>query len=300
MGDESRAGNDADDGVWVSLAGATTGLFVGGKTTTSLAEFDAKVDMLMRHILQRHPVSVRAFFRRTLVLTYALPEESLVGLLPPGLALDTYREFGFLAIAMVQTEGLRPVWLPPQLGRDFFLSGYRVFARYRTESGHTLRGLRILRSDTDSCLMQAMGNLLTHYNYHKAAVTVGERSGYLDVEVRTAGGVADLRVRADLVRRPAPLPWGSPFESVEVARRFAGPLPFTFDYEPQTHSMIVIEGVRDEWRPEPVTVNVLENSFFARPCWKGVNPILANAFYLSNVPYKWRRGVRHPLEGGAA
>ena len=99
----------------------------------------------------------------------------------------------------------------------------------------------------------------------------------------------------DLARRPAPLPAGSPFESMEEARRFAGPLPFTFDYEPQTHSMIVIEGVRQKWEPEPVVVNVLENSFFAQPYWRGTKPVLASAFYLTNVPYLWRRGVRHPL-----
>jgi len=238
---------------------------------------------------------VRAFFQRTLVLTYALPEESLAPLLPPGLVLDTYREFGFLAIAMVQTEALRPACLPAWLGRDFFLSGYRVFARYRTATGHTLRGLRILRSDTDSRLMQVMGNVLTHYNYQKATVSIREQSAHLDISVRTIGGVANLRVVVDLARRPALLPAGSPFESMEDARRFAGPLPFTFDYEPQTHSMIVIEGVRHEWKPEPVAVNVLDNSFFAQPYWQGAKPILANAFYVTKVPYLWRRGVRHPL-----
>src|ERR1051325_4033291 len=149
--------------------------------------------MLMSHIAQRHPISVRAFFQRTLVLAYALPEESLAPLLPPGLVLDTYREFGFLAIAMVQTEALRPACLPSWLGRDFFLSGYRVFARYRTVTGHTLRGLRILRSDTDSRVMQAIGNMLTHYNYRKATVLIRERSEHLDITVRTIGGVSDLR-----------------------------------------------------------------------------------------------------------
>jgi len=253
--------------------------------------------MLIRHILQRHPIPVRAFFRRTLVLAYALPTESLMELLPPGLTLDTYRGFGFLAIAMVQTHDLRPTCLPQWAGQDFFLSGYRVFARFRTMTGHTLRGLRILRSDTDSRLMQVMGNLFTHYNYQKAIVTAQEESGHLEISVRTPGGLADLRVVADLVRQPAPLPAESPFESVEDARRFAGPLPFTFDYEPPTHSIVVIEGVREQWKPDPVAVKILENTFFDQPYWRGVKPILANAFTLTNVPYRWRRGVRYPLGG---
>ena len=256
--------------------------------------------MLMRHTWQRHPFPVRAFFRHTLVLTYAVPQESLLGLLPPGLIPDTHRGFGLVAIAMVQTRALRPACLPPLLGRDFFLSGYRVFAKYRMSNGHTLRGLRILRSDTNSQLMRVMGNLLTHYNYQEAIVTVREEPERLEIDVRTPNGVADLRVDADLSIHPAPLPVDSPFKSPAEARRFAGPMPFTFDYEAQTHSIIVIEGVREEWKPQLATVEVLENTFFMQPHWRGVKPILASAFYMTNVPYLWRRGVRYPLERSSA
>jgi len=219
--------------------------------------------MLMRHTWQRHPFPVRAFFRHTLVLTYAVPEESLLGLIPPGLLPDTHRGFGLVAIAMVQTKALRPACLPPLLGRDFFLSGYRVFAQYRMANGHTLRGLRILRSDTDNRLMQVMGNLLTHYNYQKALVTVREGPERLEFGVRTPNGVADLRVLADLSVHPASLPVDSPFKNPTEARRFAGPMPFTFDYEAETHSMIVIEGVREEWKPQLVAVEVWRTLFLS-------------------------------------
>ena len=64
--------------------------------------------------------------------------------------------------------------------------------------------------------------------------------------------------------QPAPLPVGSPFPDVRTARRFAGPLPFTFDYEPETHSIVRIQGVRKQWDPIPVHVNVLQNSFLQR------------------------------------
>jgi hypothetical protein len=250
----------------------------------------------LRHYrLKRHPIPVRAIFRHTLVLTYAVPSEVLDPLLPPGLTVDSYGEVGFVAIAMVQTHSLRPAFLPAAFGRDFFLSGYRVFARYKRPGGPALRGLRILRSDTDSALMTKAGNLLTHYNYQKAAVSVREDAGRLSIEVLTAGGVADLRVVADLTSIPAPLPEGSPFASLRHARRFAGPLPFTFDYEPETHSIVVIGGVRENWQPQPIRVQVLRNEFFAQPFWRGAQPKLASAFYLAGIPYRWKRGVVHAL-----
>src|SRR2546426_4238459 len=124
----------------------------------------------MLYALKRHPLPVRAFFGHYLVLTYALPAKLLEPLLPPGLMLDTYQEFGFVAVAMVQTQALRPAFLPPAFGLDFFLAGYRIFARFQTASGRTLRGLRILKSDTDRQLMASAGNLLTHYGYRKVQV----------------------------------------------------------------------------------------------------------------------------------
>jgi len=48
--------------------------------------------------------------------------------------------------------------------------------------------------------------------------------------------------KADALR----LPQGSPFRDFHQARVYAGPMPFTFDYERQTHSIVVIEGVRSE------------------------------------------------------
>jgi hypothetical protein len=253
----------------------------------------------MLHLLRRHPLPVRAFFRHCLVLTYALPERALAPLLPPGLTLDGYEGLGFLAIAIVETERLRPVGVPAVLGKDFFLIGYRVFARFRTAAGRTLRGLRILRSDTDSALMVRAGNLLTHYRYARCDARVVETAGELEVRVAT-GGEADLHVVASLAGAAA-LPAGSPFPDLAVARRFAGPLPFTFDYEAETRSILRIEGVRQRWSPEPVAVDVRRCTFLERPPFAGETPVLASAFHLAGVPYLWRRGVREPLPpaGGA-
>ncbi len=101
-------------------------------------------------LLQGHLLAMQAHFEEILVLTYALPQSTLTPLLPPGLLLDTFEGYGFVAVAMVQTRDMRPSYTPRLIGKDFFLTGYRIFTRYRTRSGRSLRGLRILRSDTDS------------------------------------------------------------------------------------------------------------------------------------------------------
>jgi Uncharacterized conserved protein (COG2071) len=249
----------------------------------------------MLHLLKRHTLSVTAFFRQSLVLTYAFPSHLLQPLLPPGLILDAYRGFGFLAIAMVQTERMRPSFLPAALGRDFFLAGYRIFTRLGN-SASSLRGLRILRSDTNHRWMVRAGNLLTHYHYRLCHAELRETPGEIEWSIRTPRQEADLRIVARISNAPAALPPGSPFLNIQDARRFSGPLPYTFDYEKETHSIIRIHGVRREWKPQPVDVQVLQNTFLLSEPFCQTAPILANAFYLRDVPYRWERGVRTSLE----
>jgi hypothetical protein len=72
-------------------------------------------------------------------------------------------------------------------------------------------------------------------------------------------------------------------------------LPFTFDYEAKTHSLVIIEGVRQHWTPIPVAVDVERVTFFERPPFSTKSPILANAFVVQRIPYQWRRGVLERL-----
>src|ERR1700730_850110 len=177
----------------------------------------------MLSFLKNHPFPVEAFFDRSLVLTFAAPKEALEGLIPPCLMLDTFEDrWAFIALAMVQTSGLRPKGFFRFFGSDFFLTGYRVFTRFTTEQGRRLRGLYILRSETDKKRMAFFGNLFTHYHYtisdtsQNGNIVQSPRSGLL---VETMDGNA--------------LPEGSPFQDWQDARRFAGPLPFTFTYLPK-------------------------------------------------------------------
>jgi hypothetical protein len=253
----------------------------------------------MRHLLQRHPLPVKARFDHSLVLTYALPAVTLSPLLPPGLILDTYEGFGFLAVAMVQTRRLRPAFLPEVFGQDFFLTGYRIFTRFRTAEGRLLRGLRILRSDTNAQRMVWSGNFLTHYQYRLAHAVVAESAESLNVKITTPDAEADVCVTARLNFEINTPPVGSPFPDLHQARLFAGPLPFTFDYEKETHSIIAIEGVRESWKPVPVAVDVERLTFLDHPPFSQTPLILANAFHIRNISYQWKRGVRHRLEATA-
>lgn len=236
----------------------------------------------MIHRLRRHPISVSAHFRHSLVLAYAIPASALEPLLPPTLEPDRHGDLGFAAAAFVQTERMRPSFLPSALGLDFLLGGYRIFVRVAGQP--SLRGLYIIRSDTDRRLLTFFGNALTSYRYRTVEASCRCENGTLEIEVRPG-----VRISADLGRRPAPLPPSSPFASLAEARRFAGPLPYTFHHEPETGLLLSVRGVRSSWNPEPVSVQVRELAFFAAERF-GVEPTLANAFYVGGIDYRWERG----------
>ena len=250
----------------------------------------------MLHLLKRHPIPIRAEFEFVLVLTYALPVSRLTAFLPPGLRLDEWNGYGFLAVAFVQTHHLRPAILPVQFGRSFFLIGYRVFARYRCSNGRELRGLRILRSDTDKKTMAVFGNLLTHYNYGSTRLEIKRRASTLQLEAITPDGSGDVDLIGDLNRPDGFIPPGSPFSNERDARRFTGPMPYTFDYENETHSIIRIRGVREKWKPRLIPVTIHRLSFLEQKAFLDVDPVLASCFYIESIDYLWERGIREPLD----
>ncbi|MGF1485455.1 MAG: DUF2071 domain-containing protein [Opitutales bacterium] len=249
----------------------------------------------MLYRLKRHPFAIEARLERVLVLTYAFPQSMLEPLLTPGLQLDTYEDFGFVAVAFVEARHLRPKGLPGWLGMNFRLCGYRIFARYQTRAGRTLRGLRILRTETDRRRMVLSGNLLTHYNYHQARMSSSMDRDVYTLSIVSSDSRGDIEATIQIGDSDAELPSGSPFPDERNSRRFAGPMPYTFDYEGQTHSMIRIEGVRKDWKPRLVRAEVERLTFLEQAPFQNASPRMANAYFYDGVDYQWRTGIREPL-----
>ncbi|RYY53117.1 MAG: hypothetical protein EOO09_19105 [Chitinophagaceae bacterium] len=235
--------------------------------------------------LRSHPFAVNAFFNHSLVLTYALPVEDILPLIPAPLEPDLFHgKWGFVAAAFVQTSALRPKGFPVWMGNDFLLAGYRVFVRYRNLAGHRLRGLYILASQTDSARMQRMGNFFTRYSYTTDALSFTRTDQLLKVQ----SGKTGLSVIAGHADAEPALPAGSPFADWKEARRFAGPMPFTFSVINKS-TVVVVEGVRSNWTPRPVSITADRIPFLDNSAFR--NRRLANAFVVEDIPYSWKKGV---------
>jgi hypothetical protein len=188
---------------------------------------------------------------------------------------------------MVKTRGLRPAGFPEMVGRNFILIGYRIFVRYRGADGRRLRGLYILGSETNCRSMSVLGGIFTRYRYTFASIDWISRAG-----VERVSSSEGLIVSASRCDEESSLPEGSPFSNWQEARRFAGPMPFTFSFDKPRREVVIVEGIRDRWSPVPMTVGDCTIPFLAR---HGLgHGALANAFLVENVPYHWKKGRSEP------
>lgn len=239
--------------------------------------------MLM--FLKSHPFAVDAYFESSVVLTYAVPKEQLLPLIPECLELDIFQDkWAFLAVALVQTRNLRPKGFPTFAGHDFFLTGYRIFVRYNNIASKSLRGLYILKSETDSKKMELLGNILTQYKYTFTDIMCTK--GLAGAEISSIN--SRFKVAYENVEELIKLPQHSPFADWAEARRYAGPLPFTFSFDKNTRKVLIVEGLRQNWKPRPL--KIIEHHFnFLQEL--GLHQfVLANAFIITDIPYFWKKG----------
>jgi uncharacterized protein YqjF (DUF2071 family) len=235
--------------------------------------------------LKNHPFAVETHFENSIVLSYAIAKEELKYLIPSCLELDTFDDkWAFIALAMVKTKGLRPKGFPKFLGNDFFLIGFRVFVRYTDKRGKRLRGLYILKSETNKSMMSFFGNIFTHYNYTTTDISYLQKGKSLTIY----SNQSDLNVVINSSNLEVKLPESSPFNNWNEARRFAGPLPFTFTYDEEKKEVLIIEGVRQNWKPQPLHVEKANVGYIQNMGFKNIH--LANAFVVSDIPYYWKKG----------
>jgi len=233
--------------------------------------------------LKNHPFAVETFFRKSIVLTFAIAKEELENLIPNCLELDTYDDkYAFIAVAMVETKKLRPKGFPEFIGNDFFLIGYRVFVKYRSPNGKIYRGLYILKSETNKKKMEFFGNIFTHYDYTTTDIIEKKNqdsTSFESIKSNFNFSYSDNEESISLSKN-------SPFTDWKTAKKFAGPLPFTFTVKDD--NILIIEGVREKWNPKPIEIIHYKFDFLDKFNFSEIK--LANAFIIENIPYYWKKG----------
>jgi len=131
--------------------------------------------------------------------------------------------------------------------------------------------------------MEFLGNIFTHYNYQTTDIIQTTVSNQTTIQSFQSDFVFQFKEDENAL-----LPTGSPFTNWQEARKYAGPLPFTFTFNKAGNEVLIIEGVRENWQPMPITVRYYQFGFIKR--FNFQSAVLANAFIIKNIPYYWKKG----------
>jgi hypothetical protein len=233
------------------------------------------------------PFPVKAWFDFFVVLFFSIDKNEAAKRIPFPLQLDLHNEKALLAVAAVQTKNFRPAFLPSFMGRNFNLVGYRFLTTYERQNGDTIRGLKIIRSQTNQSLMKFWGDRFTQYKfeYNPLEFNLGEN------EVRLTGEGINIELRKHADPQSTPLPAGSCFADWKYARKYAGPLLYTFETNETTKTISITEGTRKNWQPKPIETVRCEIDFLRSPEISSLNPVLSAAYMVQNIPYDWKKAV---------
>ena len=131
--------------------------------------------------------------------------------------------------------------------------------------------------------MTFFGNIFTHYNYTTTDISMKQVKNHTCINSINSGLEVCFTKDGESIK----LPVSSPFSNWKEARRFAGPLPFTFTIDEINNEVLIIEGVRQHWKPKPIKVIDYNIDFINK---LNFDIQLSNAFIIENIPYYWKKG----------
>jgi hypothetical protein len=247
-------------------------------------------------MLRKNPLTMQGTLDRCWLFTYGAPLEEVRSLVPPELEVVEREGRAFWNVVVCRIRKMRPWPLPTVVGVTYWHVAYRTYARFHPAQGAPIEGVYFLRSDCDSRLMAAMGNLLTDYRFHTAPVCIREEEERVEMEVRSKDcpGRAVLD-RAGAVRLPA----HSAFSSLDEAARFLKYKPCGLSAIPGRGASVVRIS-RDEraWQYRLVRVEEAEWAFF-----QGKSVLPEICYQVDPIEYRWNRAQVYPgpsLRGGPA
>jgi hypothetical protein len=231
--------------------------------------------------VQKNPVTMVGTLERCWLFTFRTPAEAVCEYLPGPLQPVTWGDVTYWNVVVAHIARMRPKPAPAISGVSYWHVAYRLYVRFTPPGGAPLEGLYFVRSDCDSRLMTAAGNLLTDFNFHTAQVAV-ERVGD-ELVLRVAS--ADAPAAARLTRDAPTLPDGAPFASLDEAARALKYQPYGISADRQC-AVNVVRISRDEraWQSRLRHVAGQEWRFLAG---KPVQPELC--YEVAPIDYQWNR-----------
>lgn len=223
-------------------------------------------------------------------MNFAVDPAELDTVLPSHVEPDTFNGEAYLSVVVSQMDKMRPVGVPRTLGITYNQIVYRAVVRCGDE-----RGVHFLRSDADSRVMAAFGNLMSFFRFHRSDITFAPRGGLLDLDVETTTPAgAGIHATYTVGSPTTALPATSAFDSLAHARVWLVELFAAFDYTAGNGWIDVVRIKRGHWDVQVIVDERATYDFMSAgaPFTKAR---LDSVFLVDDVPYHWYRLEKRPI-----
>lgn len=237
----------------------------------------------------KNPLTMVGLLRNCWLFAYGTPVEEARRLLPASLEPVVYGGAAFWNVVVCRIEGMRPKGVPPIVGFDYWHVAYRLYVRFRTKTGEPIEGLYFLRSDCDSRLMAAAGNLVTDFNFNVARIRIDETAEATQLTVESPTAPVQVLLNGNVPSRPA----DSVFKDGTAAAAALKYKPFGISILPDGNANIV-RIIREEsaWVAHEQNVVSATWGYFHD---KKVR--FEGCYRVDPIQYQWNRGEIHAASG---
>jgi uncharacterized protein YqjF (DUF2071 family) len=237
----------------------------------------------------KHPFAVRTLFRRCFLVNFAVDPTELASALPRHLVPDVRGDEAFVSVVVGEMDKMRPAGVPRPLGISYNQIVYRAAVRCGDDPG-----VHFLRSDADSKIMTASGNLMSFFRFHHANIRFTPSNGSIELDVTTTTTPsADIAATFTVDSATTQLPASSVFSTLDDAKRWLVERYTAFDFTEGQASIDVVKIRRGEWDIKVVHDTRAKYAFMSAGA-PFTTARLDCIFSVGDIPYHWYRLAHRP------
>ena len=228
--------------------------------------------------------AVQGIIDRRALVNFRCDAAVLARLLPAPFRPKKINGWGMGGICLIRLRDVRPARLPGIFGITSENAAHRIAVEW-DDNGETREGVFIPRRDTNSILNRLAGGRLFPGEHHAAEFRVIETLNRFKLEMRSADGLAAVRVLASVTDTVAE---DSLFRSLDEASAFFKTGALGWSAREVRGEFDGLELRCPEWRMEPLRVERVESSFFSNAeLFPPGSVEFDSAFLMRNLAHEW-------------
>jgi hypothetical protein len=230
---------------------------------------------------------IHGVIRRRILVNFRVDPHVMQRFLPEPFRPKLLGDAAVAGICLIRLEQIRPRPFPALIGFTSENAAHRVAVRWTSPGGDAQEGVYIPRRDSSSFVNYLVGGRLFPGEHHRAAFNVRDKSGAIDLSMRSLDGKVAVELRGT---PSSTLPRTSKFASIQEASEFfeKGALGYS-----ETSKQDRLDGlylVTKSWHVEPLEVERVHSSFFSNPAAFPAGSVEFDcALVMRDIDHEWQR-----------